>query len=160
MRTVTHVALAACVGYSVCVFADGERVALGAGSWSAFDDTTYGAASLGVEGREIPALWSLRPAFQIIYQPDDTYYVGLGPVKEFSISDDWSWGLGVAAGYYHKGDGQDLGEELEFHSRVMVSYQLNTANRLRAELGHLSNAELDDVNPGTEFVSMNWVYAF
>jgi len=103
---------------------------------------------------------SLQPAFQVIYQPDDTCYVGLGPLKEFSISDDWSRGVGVAAGYYHKGDGQDLDQELEFHSRVRVSYRLDTANRLRAELGHLSNAELDDVNPGTEFVSMNWVYEF
>lgn len=160
MKKVGRFVLAACLGYSPFCFAESERVTIGAGNLGIFDSTNYGAVALSAEGGEIAGLWSVRPTFEVIYQPDNTYYAGIGGLKEFAISERWSWGLGAAAGYYHRGEGKDIGQALEFYSRIILSYHLASDNQIRTELGHISNAKLDDTNPGTEFLSVNWVFTF
>ncbi|MGK2915326.1 MAG: acyloxyacyl hydrolase [Porticoccaceae bacterium] len=160
MKKLGRLVLATCLSYSVCSFAEGERISVGAGSLGIFDSTIYSAVAVGADGGEIDGLWSIRPTFQVIHQPGNTYYAGLGALKEFPISDRWFLGIGVAAGYYHQGDGEDLGQALEFYSRAILSYQVDMANQIRAEFGHISNAELDGTNPGTEFLSLNWTYTF
>lgn len=134
-----------------------ERVALGVGEIDLREDeNTIG--QLAVEGGELEWLWNVRPALLAMVAEQNSYYVGAGVLKEFALGSDWSWALGVAAGYYdQEGSNRDLGSGLEFHTRIHLNWQLNTNNQLRS---HLSNASLGDENPGTEAITLNWVYQF
>ena len=78
------------------------------------------------------------------------------------FSKNWtSVGVGTGAGTYHEGNSEkDLGYDVEFYSRITLAYRLAKAGQIRAELGHLSNADLSSVNPGTELFSINWVFEF
>lgn len=144
-------------------WAEGRRTALGVGNLGIFGPTDEFevAVSAALEGSEMRDWWGIRPLAEVIYQPDDTYYVGVGGLLDYALRERWSWGVGAAAGYYHRGDeGKDLGHRLEFHTRIFLAYLFAAGSTLRAELGHISNAELDDVNPGTEYFGLSWVFPF
>ena len=61
-----------------------------------------------------------------------------------------------AAGYYHEGNGRDLGHEVEFRSGVELAYRFDDRTRLGVLFYHLSNAGLGDHNPGTEVLSLSY----
>ena len=60
----------------------------------------------------------------------------------------------MAAGYYDKCNGFDLGHELEFRSSVELSYRFDNRTRLGVSFYHMSNASIDADNPGTEVLSI------
>ena len=60
------------------------------------------------------------------------------------------------AGYYDDGDGKKLGNNIEFRTTLEVSYELENKNRLGLSLGHISNANLGDKNPGVEIFSLSY----
>ena len=55
-----------------------------------------------------------------------------------------------APGLYERGDGKDLGHAIEFRSGLDLAYRRKNGARIGAEVHHLSNASLDENNPGTE----------
>ena len=59
-----------------------------------------------------------------------------------------------AVGLYYDGDGKRLGSAIEFRSTMEVGYKFNDASRLTAAFGHISNANLGTINPGTEILSI------
>ena len=59
-----------------------------------------------------------------------------------------------ADGLYHDGDGKDLGHVVEFRSGVELAYRFDTRSRLGVALHHISNASLDNNNPGTEILAL------
>ena len=75
----------------------------------------------------------------------------------------WSTYISDAAGSLHpalplvitrRGDGRDLGHELEFRSSIELSYRFDDRTRLGLSFYHLSNANIGDFNPGTEVLSI------
>ena len=60
----------------------------------------------------------------------------------------------LAAGYYHKGSGKDLGYPLEFRSALLLGYQRRSKFRVGVQLAHVSNASLGHKNPGEESLSL------
>ena len=152
------VALLGCVLLATAASAEGPRVSVGATAFGVFDANTRGAVNLGLEGRELSGLWSIRPALQLIARPEDNWYLGVGGVREFAIADAWSWGLGAGLGIYHEGGGKDLGQPLEFHTRGFLAWRMAPAHQLRLEIEHISNADLDKINPGVDLLSLSWVF--
>ena len=67
-----------------------------------------------------------------------------------------SFGLG----YYDDGDGKKLGNELEFRTTLEVSYQLKNDDRIGISLGHISNANIGNKNPGVEIISLSYQKPF
>ena len=65
-----------------------------------------------------------------------------------------------APGYYHKGDGKDLGHVLEFKSEVQLSLDLPKSSQLGFSYNHLSNASLGDKNPGANSYMFNFFKSF
>ena len=65
-----------------------------------------------------------------------------------------------APGYYHKGDGKDLGHVLEFKSEVQLSLDLPKSSQLGFSYNHLSNASLGDKNPGANSYMFNFLKKF
>ena len=60
------------------------------------------------------------------------------------------------AGYYDDGDGKKLGNNIEFRTTFELSYQLENKNRIGISLGHISNANIGDKNPGVEILSLSF----
>lgn len=62
-----------------------------------------------------------------------------------------SFGVGL---YAHSGGDLDLSHVIEFRSQVEVGYEFQSGHRLAVAFSHISNASLDDHNPGTEILSV------
>ena len=65
-----------------------------------------------------------------------------------------------APGYYHKGDGKDLGHALEFKSEVQLSYSTSDKSSFGVSYNHVSNASLGDKNPGANSYMFNFLRNF
>ena len=65
-----------------------------------------------------------------------------------------------APGYYHKGDGKDLGHALEFKSEVQLSYTGTDKSSFGVSYNHVSNASLGDKNPGANSYMFNFIKNF
>ncbi|MBY4675421.1 acyloxyacyl hydrolase [Marinobacterium arenosum] len=133
---------------------------LGGGAIADLDNDAKPLLQLAYEAEPQDAWWSVQPYGELLVSEHSTSYLGLGLQKAFPLSDHWDWGLGINAGYYHSNDHQlDLGYDVEFRSRLFVDYRLDQQQRVRLEIGHISNAELGDDNPGTEVLLIDWIRA-
>jgi len=65
-----------------------------------------------------------------------------------------------APGYYHYGDGKDLGYPLEFKSEVQVSLDLSESTQFGVSYNHISNASLGTKNPGANSYMFNFLKQF
>ena len=53
-----------------------------------------------------------------------------------------------------------LGNKIEFRTTFEVSYQLENLERIGISFGHISNANIGDVNPGVEIISLSYQKPF
>ncbi|MBQ1784502.1 MAG: acyloxyacyl hydrolase [Gammaproteobacteria bacterium] len=137
-----------------------QRITIGAGAFYPFNTKIPhdGLALLVVEADPLAEWWQLRPLAQSFITNNGNYYLGLGVGRDFAINDSWQWGVASGAGYYHKADDDyDLGMHLEFYSRIYLGWQLDDGHWLRLDLGHISNADFADHNPGSETLTLSWV---
>ena len=65
-----------------------------------------------------------------------------------------------APGYYHYGNGKDLGSPLEFKSEVQVTFDLSDSTHLGMSYNHISNASLGNKNPGANSYMINFLKQF
>ena len=65
-----------------------------------------------------------------------------------------------APGFYHEGDGKDLGHALEFKSEVQLSYTTTNTSSFGISYNHVSNASLGDKNPGANSYMFNFLKNF
>ncbi len=65
-----------------------------------------------------------------------------------------------APGFYHEGDGKDLGHALEFKSEVQLSYTTTDTSSFGISYNHVSNASLGDKNPGANSYMFNFLKNF
>ena len=65
-----------------------------------------------------------------------------------------------APGYYHYGNGKDLGYPLEFKSEIQISLDLNDNTNLGMSYNHISNASLGTKNPGANSYMLNFLKKF
>jgi lipid A 3-O-deacylase len=54
----------------------------------------------------------------------------------------------AGAGGYHRGRGEDLGGTFEFRLSVAAAYAFAGGSRLGVQYGHISNANIQRINPG------------
>lgn len=62
----------------------------------------------------------------------------------------------LGAGLYEPGDGKDLGGAVHFRSGLELAWLATPRHRLGVALYHLSNAGLENSNPGSESVILTW----
>ncbi len=77
------------------------------------------------------------------------------------------YGLGIlkiipsfAPGYYHDGDGKDLGSPIEFKSEIQMTLDLSDTTQFGMSYNHISNASLGDKNPGANSYMINFLKQF
>ncbi len=70
----------------------------------------------------------------------------------------WVTSASVAPGYYHKGNGRDLGHKFEIRSQFELAYRFDDRSRIGVSLSHMSNASVSSSNPGQESISINYSF--
>ena len=88
-------------------------------------------------------------------------YAGIGLAGRWDATERWFVEASFAAGHYDRGsEGLDLGGSLEFRTLLGVGYRLSERTRLSLAIDHLSNAGLDEVNPGRDAVFLRLARTF
>ncbi|HUG12778.1 MAG TPA: acyloxyacyl hydrolase [Opitutaceae bacterium] len=107
----------------------------------------------GVEIR-LPHNWhGIRPWLGTSVSDNGTWFAGAGFIYDIKPSPDWTVTLGTGP-FYYESMNDELGFDLEFYSFVEVTRHLRNEVRLGLRIGHLSNAGLGRINPGTENVTL------
>ena len=94
-------------------------------------------------------LGTLSPVTGFLITGDNAGYVYTGVQAEYKIG-NLNIVPSFTPGIYSEGDGKDLGHVIEFRSGLDLAYRRKNGARIGAEFHHLSNASLDENNPGTE----------
>ncbi len=118
-------------------------------------------------GPEEDNFFYLKPFVGIETTTDSAFYILGGIYLEDNlgkllIGDDneWNFTPSFGLGYYDDGNGKKLGNKLEFRTTFEISYQLKNKDRIGFSLGHISNANIGNKNPGVEIISLSYQKPF
>lgn len=125
-------------------------VSFGAGYYDLFDDQSAGEARLEYRFSEANKLFFFTPFVGVTATTDAATYGYAGVGIDIFFGRRWVVTPNFAAGVYGDGDGKDLGHAIEFRSGVEVAYRFDDYSRLGVSFTHISNAGLDERNPGVE----------
>ena len=125
-------------------------LSLGVGYYDLFDDQSAGEARLEYRFSEKEKLFFFTPFVGVTATTDGGTYGYGGVGVDVFFGKRWVATPNFAVGVYGNGDGKDLGYALEFRSGLEVAYRFDDYSRLGLSFTHISNAGLDDRNPGVE----------
>jgi lipid A 3-O-deacylase len=126
-------------------------------------DGSNSATDFRVDYEYDTSVWldDLKPWLGVQATTDGSIWLGGGLLYDWQFADSWHLKPGVGVGYYSRGSSDlDLGYPVEFRTQLELAKDLNPNNSLGLAVSHLSNANLDSVNPGVEVVSVYWHYRF
>jgi hypothetical protein len=129
---------------------ESDLLSFGAGVFDFNDDWTSAALQFEYSSKE--RFWVFHPIAGVMANSDMGGDVYAGAGVDFLFGDRWVVTPSFAPSLYWRGSSKNLGEVLEFRSSIGAAYMFDDRSRLGLELYHLSNAGLDDHNPGTEVV--------
>jgi len=133
---------------------DPAFINISAGYYDIFDDDN--AAELRLEYRSKNKYWIFKPFAGVAATSDSAVYVYAGILTDYYFGRRIVVTPSIAPGYYHKGDGKDLGHEIEINSGLEVAYRFDDRSRLGIHFHHISNAGLEDSKPGVEILGINY----
>lgn len=125
----------------------------GIGYFDVFDGDDD-SADFRLEYRHGDDFLFLKPWAGASVNTDGGIWGGIGVLVDITFFDTVVLTGSFAPGLYSEGDSKDLGHTVEFRSQVELGYQFGNESRLAVALSHLSNAGLDDDNPGVEVVTL------
>ena len=129
----------------------------GAGVFDMFDDETTGEFRLEYVFPETDKLSLFTPFIGLSGTVKGATYGYAGIGLDLYFDDKAILTPNFAAGIYGNGDGKDLGYAIEFRSGFNFMVALNDNSRVGFSFHHVSNAGLDDRNPGEE--SLLFIYS-
>ena len=112
----------------------------------------------GVEYRIPTGRWGLTAVGGLSGTEDASIYILAGLRRDFRLGEGWWVTPAFGIALYEDGDGKDLGGPVEFRSAIEVAYEWPKRYRLALVFYHLSNAGLDEQNPGSN--SLVLTYSF
>ncbi len=130
-----------------------DRLVFGAGLYDVID-LEEETLDLRFEYRWGWSLWVLQPWAGVEVTGDGALYGAVGVLANFEIGPRWVFTPGFGAGLYDEGDGKDLNHAVQFRTQVEFARRFEKDTRLAFALSHISNAGLDDKNPGTEVLTV------
>ena len=114
-------------------------------------------------GPEDDNFFFLKPFIGLEYTGDSASYILTGIYLEDNLGQLFKgeqtkmiFTPSFGFGYYDDGSGKSLGNDLQFRSTLELSYKLKNKNRIGISIGHISNANLGDKNPGAEIISLTY----
>ena len=118
-------------------------------------------------GPEEDNFFYLKPLFGLELTGNNATYIYSGVYLEDNLgkllsnkNSRWIFTPSFAAGYYDDGNGKKLGNKLEFRTTLEMSYQLKNDDRIGISIGHISNANIGNKNPGVEIISLSYQKPF
>ncbi len=145
---------AGALGSTAAAEDDPNFLTLAAGYYDINDDMD--AAEFRAEFRARDKLWIFKPFGGVMGTSDAAIYGYAGLLVDIYFGRRIVLTPSLAAGLYEDGDGKDLGHIVEFRSSIELSWRFDDRSRLGLSFYHLSNASLDDNNPGTEVLSLSY----
>lgn len=131
-------------------------LALSAGWFDINDDQDAAAFRAELRAPEHWKLWVFTPMAGFMATTDGATYTYGGIGLDIFFGKRMVLTPSFAVGAYTEGDGKDLGHVVEFRSAIELAYRFDDRSRLGLSFYHLSNAGLDDNNPGTEVLSLTY----
>ncbi|MDN5849764.1 MAG: acyloxyacyl hydrolase [Nitrococcus sp.] len=144
---------------------DGPNILqLGAGGFDLvgkkFDAINKHRSAAGlVELRFGDRLFHVGPALGVLANLDGGVYGYGGLYADLSLGNFIFTPLG-AVGAYDQGHSKDLGGVLEFRGSITAAYAFANGARFGVQVGHISNANLHNRNPGEEDAFLTYALAF
>jgi hypothetical protein len=137
---------------------DPDFLSLSAGAFDVNDDMT--AAEFRLEYRSDLKWWIFKPFTGIMGNSDAGFYGYGGVLIDLFLGRRFVLTPSFAVGAYDRGDGKDLGHSVEFRSQIEIAYRFDDRSRLALSFSHMSNASIDEVNPGTESLMLTYAFPF
>ncbi len=131
---------------------DPSFVAFHVGGYDVNDNETAGQFNL--EYRSGWDDWYVKPFVGVLATTDAAIYGYGGFMLDVYLGRRLVLTPNVAVGLYSDGDGKDLGSVIEFRSGLELSYRFDNRTRLGIAFHHISNASIEDINPGTETLTL------
>lgn len=126
-----------------------DRVEFYAGAFDINDDQTTAEFRAEYHWTRVD-FYNIHPFLGIMATGDEAVY-GYGGIRlDWRVARNWYVLPSFAAGLFEEGDGKDLGHAVEFKSEIGLAYEFWGGHRVGASISHMSNASLDDNNPGAE----------
>ena len=132
----------------VAVLASGEdHLEVGLGAFDVLDDDPSYLGSLEYRfGRKVAFI---GPALGLLANSDGGVYGYLGLYLDLAVGPVQVTPM-LAAGGYREGSSEDLGGVFQFRQSLVLAWQFDNGHRLGLKVAHISNANINDANPGSE----------
>ena len=104
-------------------------------------------------------LGNLSPVTGLLITADNAGYIYTGVEAQYKLG-PINFTPSFTPGFYHEGNGKDLGHILEFKSELEFSFDFLNNSHLGFSYNHISNASLGDKNPGANSYMFNFLKNF
>lgn len=138
--------------------ADPDYLSFSAGAFDINDTET--AAEFRVEYRSDWRRYILTPMIGLMANSDGGVYGYGGVFIDFYFGRRLVVSPNFAIGGYRQGNSKDLGSTIEFRSGIEFAYRFDDRSRLGLAFQHISNASIDEKNPGTESLVLTYSIPF
>lgn len=138
---------------SVQVYAEESRLNFALGGF----DISHSGTAMGQIEYAFATDWSgFKPHVGLFASADSAAYLYAGVGYQFDINNKWSLTPSISAGYYNQGADVDLGNDAEFYSQLRLEYKLENDAKIGLGIGHISNLDIGDHNPGSETAYLSY----
>lgn len=159
--SVAILAITALVSMEKTVLAEEPAfLSVGAGVYDVNDSETTAEGRVEYRFSEANKIWHFSPFIGLMANAEGATYGYGGVGLDIFFGKRWVLTPNFAVGLYGNGDSKDLGHAVEFRSGVELAYRFDDRSRLGLTFHHISNAGLDDQNPGTESVLLVYSMPF
>jgi lipid A 3-O-deacylase len=98
---------------------------------------------------------AIRPFGGVEATSDGALYGLGGFVFDVPLGKNFVFSPSIGAGLWSSGNGKYMGSFVEFRSTVELGYKFDSGTRLTGSFGHISNANITQINHGAEIASFN-----
>jgi hypothetical protein len=137
-----------------------EGFGASAGTFDLAQEEAAFEVGVDYEFPELEKAWRLAPIAGIGATSDEAVFAWGGLRRSFELGDSpWTLAPSFAVTVFDRGDGKDLGQTLQFRSGIELFYRRRGGLRVGAGYYHISNASMDEVNPGENSLLLRVVWS-
>ena len=137
---------------------DPDFLAFSLGGFDVNDNETTAQARLEYRS-DLKLLW-LKPFSGVMVNYDSGVYGYGGVLLDLFLGRRVVVTPSFAVGVHEQGASKNLGAAIEFLSQIEVGFRFDDRSRLSLSFDHMSNAGIDNTNPGTEALVLTYAVPF
>ncbi len=109
-----------------------------------------------IEYRDDHKFWGFKPFGGVMATSDRAAHVYAGILMDLYFGRRWVITPSFAPGWYHEGDGKKISDGIQFRSQLEIAYRFDDRSRIGISINHISNAGINDPNPGSETLALTY----